>query len=126
MQQRGRSETPQLPPLSPEMMVLLAQLNQWLGLFVPNLSQSRDAQHLSYNDLPEQTQLDATYLRGVKRRLEEGEKLAAEEMSRTNELMKTFMETSTQTPPHVIAQMEAKFASSDERQKRTEEAIETE
>ena len=50
MQQRGRSETTRPPPLSPEMMALLAQLNKWLGLFVPNLSQSRDAQHLSYND----------------------------------------------------------------------------
>ena len=71
-------------------MALLAHLNQWLGLFVPNLSQSRDAQHLSYNDLPEQTQLDATYLRTVRRRLEAGEKLATEDMSRTNNLMKTF------------------------------------
>ena len=32
----------------------------------------------------------------------------------------------TQTQQHVIAQIEAKFASSDDRQKRTEEAIETE
>ena len=75
------------------MMALLAQLNQWLGLFVPNLSPSKDALHLSYNDLPEQTQLDAIYLRKVQRRLEAGEKLVAEEMSRTNKLMKTFMET---------------------------------
>ena len=37
------------------MMALLAQLNEWLRLFVPNLSASRDAQDLSYNDLPEQT-----------------------------------------------------------------------
>ena len=117
MQQRGRSETPRPPPLTPEMMALLAQLNQWLGLFVPNLSQSRDAQHLSYNDLPEQTQLDATYLRKVRRRLEAGEKLAGEEMSRTKKLMKTFMETSTQNQQHVIAQIEAKFASSDDRLK---------
>ena len=94
-------------------MALLAQLNQWLGLFVPNLSQSRDTQHLSYNDLPEQTQQDATYLRRVQRRLEAGEKLGAEEMSRTNELIKTFMETSTQTHQHVIAQIKAKFASSE-------------
>ena len=36
------------------------------------------------------------------------------------------METSTQTQQHVIAQIEAKFTSSDDRQKRTEEAIETE
>ena len=112
MQQPGRSETPPPPPLSPEMMALLAQLNQWLGLFVPNLSQTLDAQHLSYNDLPEQTQLDATYLRSVRRRWEAGEKLAAEDMRRTNELMKTFMETSTQTQ-QVIAQIQAKFASSD-------------
>ena len=55
MQQRGISETPQPPPLCPEMLALLAQLNQWLGLFVPNLSETRDAQHRSYNDLPEQT-----------------------------------------------------------------------
>ena len=108
------------------MMALLAQLNQWLGLFVPNLSQSRDAQHRSYNDLLEQTQLDATYLRRVRRRLEAGEKLAAEEMNRTNELMKTFMERSTQTQQHVIAQIEAKLASSDDTQKRTEKAIESE
>ena len=58
--------------------------------------------------------------------MEAGEKLAAEEMSTTNELMKTFMETSTQTQQHVIAQIKAKFASSDDRQKRTEEAIESE
>ena len=126
MQQRGKSETPRPPPLSPQMMALLAQLNLWLGLFVPNLSQSRDAQHLSYNDLPEQTQLDATYLRRVRRRLEAGEKLDAQEMSRTNDLMKTFMETSTQTQQHVTIQIEAKFASSEDRQKRTEEAIEGE
>ena len=117
MQQRRRSETPRPPPLSPEMMTLLAQLNQWLGLFVPNLSQSRDAQHLSYNALPEYTQLDATYLPRVRQRLQAGEKLAAEEMSRKNELMKTFTETSTLTQQHVIAQIEAKFASSDDRQK---------
>ena len=126
MQQRGRSETPLPPPSSPEMMALLAQLNQWLGLFIPNLSQSRDAQHLSYNDLPEKTQMDAIYLRKARWRFEAGEKLAAEEMSRTNKLMKTFMETSTQTQQHVIAQIKAKFASSDDRQKHTEEAIERE
>ena len=40
--------------------------------------------------------------------------------------MKTFMEASTQTQQHVIAQIEAKFTSSDDRQKRTEEAIESE
>ena len=126
MQQRGRSETPRPPPLRPEMIAQWAQLKQWLGLFVPNLSQSLDAQHLSYNDLPEQTQLDATYLRKVRRRLEAGEKLAAEEMRSTNELMKTFMETSSQTQQHVIAQIEAKFASSDDKQNRTGEAIESE
>ena len=115
MQQQGRSETPQPPPLSPEKIALLAQLNQWLGLFVPNLSQNRDAQHLSYNDLPEQTQLEAIYLGRLRGRLEAGEKLAAKEMSRTNELMKTFIETSTQTQQQVIAQIEAKFASSDDR-----------
>ena len=105
------------------MMALLTQLNQWLGRFVPNLSQSRDAQYLSYNDLPEQTQLDSTCLRRVRRRLEVGEKLAAEEMSTINKLMKTFMGTSTQSQQHVIAQIEAKFASTDDRQKCTEEAI---
>ena len=115
MQQRGRSEPPQPPPLSAEMMALLAQLNQWLGLFIPNLSQIQDAQHLSYNDLPGQTQLDATSLRRVRQRLEVGEKIVAEEMSRTNELMKMFMETSTETEQHVIAEIKAKFASSDDR-----------
>ena len=40
--------------------------------------------------------------------------------------MKTFMETSTQTQRQVIAQIEAKFASSDNRQKCMEEAIESE
>ena len=66
MQQRGRSHTPRLAQLSPEMLALLAQLNQWLGLFVPSLDQSRDAEHLSYNDLPEQTQIDALYLRQIR------------------------------------------------------------
>ena len=107
-------------------MALLAQLKQWLGLFVPNLSQSQDTQHLTYNDLPEQTQLDATYLRKVRQRLEAGAKLAAEETSRTNELIKRFMERSTQTQQHVIAQIRANFASYNDRQKRTEEAIESE
>ena len=62
MQQRGRSHTPRPTQLSPELLALLAQLNQWLGLFVPSLDQGRDAQHLSYNDLREQTQIDALYL----------------------------------------------------------------
>ena len=47
-------------------------------------------------------------------------------MSSTNELMKTFMETSTETQQHIIAHIEARFASSDNRQKRMEEAIESE
>ena len=53
MQQRGRSHTPRPTQLAPEMVAQLTQLNQLLGLFVLNLDQSRDAQHLSYNDLPE-------------------------------------------------------------------------
>ena len=57
---------------------------------------------------------------------EQEKKLDAEEMSRTHELMKRFMETSSQTQQHVIAQNEAKFTLSDDRQKRTEEAIESE
>ena len=36
------------------------------------------------------------------------------------------METSTQTQQHVIAQIKAKFGSSSDRQKHTEEAIESE
>ena len=66
MQQRGRSHTPRPPQLPPVILALLAQLNQRLGLFVPSLDQSRDAQHLSYNDLPEQTQIDALYLRQIR------------------------------------------------------------
>ena len=105
---------------------LLTQVNQWLGLFVPSLDQSRDAQHLSYNDLPEQTQIDEIYLRQIRQRLEKGEKLRSEDTKKANELIKSFIETSTQTQQHVIARIEAKFASSDDRQKRIEEAIETE
>ena len=41
-------------------------------------------------------------------------------------MIKTFMETSTQTQPHIIAQIKANFASSDDRQKRTEVACESE
>ena len=126
MHQRGRSHTPRPPQLSPEMLARLAQLNQWLGLFVPSLDQSRHSQHLSYNDLPEQTQIDALYLRKIRQRLEKGEKLRSEDTKKANKLIKTFIESSTQTQQHVIAQIEAKFASSDDRQKRTEEAIETE
>ena len=107
------------------MLPLLTQLNQWLGLFVPSLDQSRDAQHLSYNDLPEQTQIDALYLRQIRQRLEKGEKLRSEDTQKANELIKSFIENLTQTQQHGIAQIEAKFASSDERQKRTKEAIET-
>ena len=70
MQQRGWSHTPRPTQLSPEMMALLTQLNQWLRLFVPSLDQSRDAQPLSYNDLPDQTQIDALYLRQIRQRLE--------------------------------------------------------
>ena len=66
MQQRGRSHTPRPTQLSPEMLAQLTQLNQWLTLFVPSLDQSREAQHLSYNDLPEQTQNDALYLRQIR------------------------------------------------------------
>ena len=40
--------------------------------------------------------------------------------------MKTFMETTTQTQQHVIAEIEAKFASSNDRQKDMEEGIESE
>ena len=69
MQQRGLSHTPRPPQLSPEIVALLTQLNQWLGLFVPTLDQSRDAQNLSYNDLPEQTQIEALYLRQIRQRL---------------------------------------------------------
>ena len=69
MQQRGRSHTPRPLQLSPEILALLAQLNQWLGLFVPSLDQSRDAGHLSYNDLPEQTLIDALYMRQIRQRL---------------------------------------------------------
>ena len=126
MQQRVRSQSPGPTQLSPEMVALLTQLNQWLGRFVPSLDQSLDAQHLSYNDLPEQTQIDALYLRQIRRRLEAGEKLRSEDTKKANELIKSFIETSTQTQQHVIAQIEAKFASSDDRQKRTEEDIETE
>ena len=126
MQQRGRSHTPRTTQLSPEMTALLTQLNQWVALFVPSLDQSRDAQHLSYNDLLEQTQIDALYLRQIRPRLEKGERLRGQDTKKANELIKSFIETSTQTQEHVIAQIEAKFASSDDRQKRTEEAIETE
>ena len=70
MQLRGRSHTPRPTQLSPEMLAILAQLNQWLGLVVPSLDQSRDAQHLSYNDLPEESQIDALYLRQIRQRLE--------------------------------------------------------
>ena len=97
------------------MLALLTQLNQWLGLFVPSLDQGRDAQHLSYNDLPEQTQIDALYLRQIRQRLENGEKLRSEDTKKANELIKSFIETSTQTQQQVIAQIEAKFASSDDR-----------
>ena len=97
-----------------------------LGLFVPSLDQSRDAQHLSYNDLPEQTQIDALYLRQIRQRLETGEKLRSEDTKKANELIKPSIETSTQTQQHVIAQIEAMCASSDDRQKGTEEAIERE
>ena len=116
MQQRRRSHTPRPTQLSPEMMALLTQLNQWLGLFVPSLDQSRDAQHLSYNDLPEQTQIDALYLREIRQRLEKGEKLPSEDTRKGNALITSFIETSTQTQQHVIAQIEAKFASSNDRQ----------
>ena len=126
MQQRGRSHTPRPTQLSPEMVTLLTKLNQWLGLFVPSLDQSRDAQHLSYNDLPEQTQIDALYLRQIRRRLEAGEKLWSEDTKKANELIKSFIETWTQTQQQVIAQIEAKFASSNDRQKWTEKAIEME
>ena len=97
MPQRGPSHTPRPTQLSPEMLALLAQLNQWLGLFVPSLDQSRDAQHLSYNDLPEQTQIDALYLGQIRQRLEKGEKLRSEDTKKANELITTFIETSTQT-----------------------------
>ena len=128
MQQRGRSQTPGPTQLSPEMVALLTQLNQWLRPFVSSLDQSRDAQHLSYNDLPEleQTQIDALYLRQIRRRLKAGEKLQSEDTKKANKLIKSFIETSTQTQQHVIAQIKAEFASSDDRQKRTDEAIETE
>ena len=126
MQQCGRSHTPRPPQLSPEMLALLAQLNQWLGLFVPSLDQCRDAQHLSDNDLPEQTQIEALYLRQIRQRLEKREKLRSEDTKKANELIKAFIETLTQTQQHVIAQIEAKFGSSNDRQKRTEEDIETE
>ena len=43
IQQRGPSHTPRRTQLSQEMVALLTQLNQWLGLFVPSLDQSRDA-----------------------------------------------------------------------------------
>ena len=70
MQHRGPSHTPRPTQLSPEMVALLTQVNQWLKLFVPSLDQSRDAQHLSSNDLPEQTPIDALYLRQIRRWLE--------------------------------------------------------
>ena len=108
------------------MVALLTQLNQWLGLFVPSLDQSRDAQHLSYNDLPGQTQIDELYLCQIRRWLEAGEKLQSEDTKKANELIKSFIGTSTQTQQHAIAQIEAKFASCDDRQKQNEEAIETE
>ena len=120
MQERGRSNTPRRTQLSPEMLALLTQPNQWLGLFVPSLDQSHDSQPLSYNNLPEQTQIDALYLRQIRQRLEKGEKPRSEDTKKGNELIKSFIETSTQTQQHVIAQIEAKFASSDYRQKRTE------
>ena len=125
MQQRGRSHTPRPTQLSTEIMALLTQLNQWLGLFVPSLDQSCEGQHLSYNALPEQTPIYALYLRQIRRRLEAGEMLRSEDTKKANELIKSFIETSTQTQQHVIAQIVAKFSSSDDRQKRTEEAIET-
>ena len=125
MQQRGRSHTPRPTLLSPEMLALLTQRNQWLGLFVPSLDQSRDAQHLSYKDLPEQTQIHALYLRQIRQRLGKGEKLRSEDTKRANELIKSFIVTSTETHQHVIARIEDKFASSDDRQKQTEAAIET-
>ena len=99
------------------MLPLLTQLNPWLGVFVPNLDQSRDAQHLWYNDLPEQTPLDASYLRHIRRWLEAGEKLQSEDTKKANELIKSCIETLTQTQQHVIAQIQAKFASSYHRQK---------
>ena len=116
MQQRGRSHTPRPTQISPEMLSLLTQLNQWLGLFVPSLEQSRDAQHLSYNDLAEQTQIDALYLRQIRKWLEKGEKLRSEDTTKAIELLKSFIKTSTQTQQHVIAQIEAEFASSNDRQ----------
>ena len=126
MQHPGRSNTPRPTQLSPEVVALLTLLNQWLGLFVPSLDQSRDAQHLSYYDLPKQTLIDALYLCQIRQRLEKGEQLRSENTKKANELIKYFIETSTQTQQHVIAQIEAKFGSFDDRQKRTEEAIETE
>ena len=105
MQQRGRSHTPRPTQLSPEMLALLTQLNQWLGLFVPNLDQSHDAQHLSYNDLPEETQLDASYLHRIRRLWEAGENLQSEDTKKANELIKSFFQTSTETQQHVIAQI---------------------
>ena len=123
MQQRGRSHTPRPSQLSPEILALLTQLNQWLGLFVPSLDHSRDAQHLSYNDLPEQTQIDALYLRQITKRLENGEKLQNEDTKKANVLIKSFIEPSTQTQQYIITKIEAKFASLDHRQKRTEEPI---
>ena len=119
MQQRGRSHTPRPTQLSPEMLALLTQLNQSLKLFVPSLDQSRDAQHLSYNDLPEQTQIDGLYLRQIRQRLAKGEMLRSQDPKKANELIQSFIETSSQTQQHVIAQIEVKFASSDDRQKRT-------
>ena len=116
MQQRGRSHTPRPTQLSPETLALLTQLNQWLGLFLPSLDQSREAQHLSHNDLPQQTQIDPLYLRQIRQRLEKGEKLRSEDTKKANEVIKTFIGISTQTQQRVIAQIEAKFASSDDRQ----------
>ena len=126
MQQRGRSHTPRPTQLCPEMLALLTQFNQWLGLFVSSLDQRRDAQPLSYNDLPKQTQIDALYLHQIRQRLEKGEKIRSEDTKKADELIKSFIETSTQTQQQVIAQIEAKFTSCGGRQKQTEEAIETE
>ena len=72
------------------MLALLTQLNQWHGVFVHSLDQSHDAKHLSYNDLPEQTQIDALYLRQIRKRLERGEKLRSEDTKKANETNKVF------------------------------------
>ena len=117
MQQRGPSHTPRPTQRSPEMVALLSQLNQWLGLFVPSLNQSHDAQHLLYNNLHEQTQIDPLYLGQIRRRLEAGEKLRSEDTKKAKELIKSFIEISTNSQQHVIAQIKANFPSSNDRQK---------